>query len=99
MARENDYLIGLTMKRKTKNKSSFLFHQAINAEGLTNTVFWNDWIFGVLSVKLNSGNLDSQTDIGTSARLVIDSSGILRNRVPVSGDKTVKIINGKLIAI
>lgn len=99
MARENDYLIGLTKKRRTKNTSSFLFHQALNAEGLTNSVFWNDWVFGVLSVKLNSGNLDSQTDIGSTARLVIDSSGVLRNRVPVSGDKTIKIINGQLIAI
>lgn len=98
MARENDYMIGFTRKRNLYG-NSLLFNQGLENKDLTNTVFWNDWIFGVLSIKLDSGVLDSQTDIGSDARLVIDSSGVLRNRVPTTGDKTVKFINGQLIAI
>lgn len=98
MARENDYMIGFTRKRNLYG-NSLLFSQGLENKDLTNTVFWNDWIFGVLSVKLSSGALNSQTDIGSSARLVIDSSGVLRHRVPTTDDKTVKIISGELIAI
>jgi len=99
MSRENDYFIGLTRRRKRFNTSSLFFNQGLEQKDLTNAVFWNDWVFGVLSVKLTSGSFDSQTDIGSNARLVLDSSGVLRHRVPTTGDKTVKIVNGELIAI
>lgn len=99
MARENDYMVGFTTRRSMRNNSSLFINQGLETKDLTSMVFWNDWIFGVLSVKLNSGVLDSQTDIGSSARLVLDSSGVLRHRAPTTGDKTVKFLNDELIAV